>query len=129
MNPPIEIKRPSPMILFAKWGDGLEAQVTTQDFRKACKCAHCTGESVGDKIFSRPKPVKNEPGAFELKELNPVGNYAVQATWGNGHDTGIYTWDYFRDIFENNNLDTPEKLAEAKAKEQNESKKIRLDVL
>jgi len=129
MNPPIEIKRPSPMILYAKWQDGYEAQITTEEFRRACRCAHCTGESVGDKIFSRPKPVKNEPGVFQLESLTPVGNYAVQAAWANGHDTGIYTWDYFREVFEKNNLDTPEKLEAAKAKELTESKKIKLDVL
>lgn len=117
------------MILKAKWADGFEGHITTEALRRACRCAHCTGESVGDKIFSRPKPVKNEPGVFNLEKLTPVGNYAVQAAWANGHDTGIYTWDYFRQVFEENNLDTEEKLQEAKSKEAVESKKIKLDVL
>lgn len=117
------------MILAIDWPDGLSTKITTEALRRACKCAHCTGESVGDKIFSRPKPIVIEPGVFELKSLSPMGNYAVQAAWGNGHDTGIYTWDYLHKVCKNNNLDTPEKLAEAKAKEAKESKKIRLDVL
>jgi len=34
------------------------------------------------------------PGKYELLRLTPVGNYAVAAVWGDGHDTGIYSWDY-----------------------------------
>jgi DUF971 family protein len=30
----------------------------------------------------------------ELTALEPVGNYAVQPTFSDGHDTGIYSWDY-----------------------------------
>lgn len=44
------------------------------------------------------------PGMNELASLNPIGNYGVQATWGDGHDTGIYTWDMFRLIFQENLL-------------------------
>ena len=30
----------------------------------------------------------------ELESLDPVGNYAVQPRFSDGHDTGIFTWDY-----------------------------------
>jgi DUF971 family protein len=30
----------------------------------------------------------------ELSALEPVGNYAVQPTFSDGHDTGIFSWDY-----------------------------------
>jgi DUF971 family protein len=29
----------------------------------------------------------------DIKELRPVGNYAVQPVFSDGHDTGIYSWD------------------------------------
>ena len=44
------------------------------------------------------------PGMNELVSLNPIGNYGVQATWGDGHDTGIYTWEMLRRIFDENAL-------------------------
>lgn len=44
------------------------------------------------------------PGMNELVSLNPIGNYGVQATWGDGHDTGIYTWEMIRTIFTENAL-------------------------
>jgi DUF971 family protein len=31
---------------------------------------------------------------YELKSLQPVGQYAIQATWKDGHDTGIYSFEY-----------------------------------
>jgi ATP-binding protein involved in chromosome partitioning len=30
----------------------------------------------------------------KIKELRPVGNYAVRIAFGDGHDTGLYTWTY-----------------------------------
>ena len=30
----------------------------------------------------------------DLAALEPVGNYAVQPTFSDGHDTGIFSWDY-----------------------------------
>lgn len=44
------------------------------------------------------------PGMNELDALTPVGNYAVQARWKDGHDTGIYTWQMLRGLFERKKL-------------------------
>ncbi len=104
MTKPIQINRPKPFLLSAKWSDGFSATISLEEFRKACPCAECTGERIGEVIYSRPKPVKFEPGAFELTDLKAVGNYAICAFWKNGHDTGLYSWDLFRKIFEENNL-------------------------
>ena len=32
--------------------------------------------------------------AENLEAITPVGSYAVQLRWNDGHDSGIYTWDY-----------------------------------
>jgi DUF971 family protein len=32
--------------------------------------------------------------AVDIVSLEPVGNYAVKPTFSDGHDTGIYSWDY-----------------------------------
>jgi len=31
---------------------------------------------------------------YELGSLEPIGNYAIQITWRDGHHTGIYTWEH-----------------------------------
>jgi DUF971 family protein len=36
--------------------------------------------------------------AFELAELEVVGNYALQLRWKDGHSYGIYTWRYLREL-------------------------------
>ena len=35
-----------------------------------------------------------------ITELQPVGRYALQPYWRDGHSTGIYTYDYLRDLCE-----------------------------
>ena len=41
-----------------------------------------------------------KPGQYELQGIEPVGSYALQLVWGDGHRTGIYTYDYLRQICE-----------------------------
>jgi len=36
-----------------------------------------------------------------IKAVEPVGNYAIKLTFDDGHDTGIYAWDFLRDLGEN----------------------------
>ena len=33
-----------------------------------------------------------------IREIKPVGNYALQLVFDDGHDTGIYSWDYLRHL-------------------------------
>jgi len=37
---------------------------------------------------------------IEIKGIEPVGNYAVLLMFSDGHDTGIYSWDYLRELGE-----------------------------
>lgn len=52
-----------------------------------------------------------KPGMYELAALTPVGNYAIEAAWNDGHNTGIYSWDILRIIAETEALSV-EQLAE-----------------
>lgn len=36
-----------------------------------------------------------------IKQIEPVGNYAVRLVFNDGHNTGIYSWAYFHDLVEN----------------------------
>ena len=33
-----------------------------------------------------------------IKDVEPVGHYALRPTFSDGHDTGIYSWDYLYDL-------------------------------
>ena len=40
-------------------------------------------------------------GGMEIRSLDPVGSYAVQPVFSDGHSTGIYSWDYLYELGEN----------------------------
>lgn len=42
------------------------------------------------------------PGAFDLKQLRPVGGYALQPVWGDGHSTGIFSFEFLLGLAESN---------------------------
>jgi DUF971 family protein len=125
---PISIIRPKPFILKAEWEDGFSAIISCEQFRRECPCAECTGERINDVIYSRPKPIKFEPGVFDLLDLKIVGNYAIAAFWGNKHNTGIYTWDKFRQIFEKFAL-SDEEIEKIEKKATNDKRNIVLNVV
>lgn len=95
--PPKSLARLNPYLLKLEWSDGFSAVISLEKLRDECPCAMCKGESImGQTVFAGMKMLK--PGMNELSALTPVGNYGVQATWNDGHSTGIYTWDTLREI-------------------------------
>lgn len=100
---PLSLKRRNAAVLCSTWSDGMESCILMSDLRDACPCAHCSGEQImGQVVFAGMKTLA--PGMNELKALTPVGNYGIQASWKDGHDTGIYSFDMLRSIFESKRL-------------------------
>jgi DUF971 family protein len=83
--------------LAVQWNDGSESFLPLRLLRGACPCAACGGEPdvLGDIV--RPE-VHYTPRSFELKKWQLIGGYALQPTWGDGHASGLYTYDYLRRI-------------------------------
>ena len=50
---------------------------------------------------ARGPKVPLQATAFEVRSLETVGTYAVQPIWGDGHSSGIYSYDYLRKLGEN----------------------------
>jgi len=44
-----------------------------------------------------PKP-RYVPASFELSSVTPVGNYALQPNWADGHNYGIWTSEKLREL-------------------------------
>lgn len=75
-----------------KWDDGKVSTVAARQLRLDCPCATCIDEWTGAKLIVPEKiPQDVRPVAME-----PVGNYAVQIRWSDGHETGLYTWRQLR---------------------------------
>jgi len=85
--------------LRISWNDGHITRFALQYFRDECPCAGCQGESdiFGEVKMPMQLPVM-KPGKYEIKQLTPVGNYAVAAVWADGHDSGIYSWEYLLEM-------------------------------
>lgn len=95
---PIEIKKLSPTLIFAKWADGFESTIKIKKLRDECPAADSREER--EKMLDNPLYIPiMKPGRNDLQELSVVGNYAVKPVWGDGHDSGIYTWKIIRDVF------------------------------
>jgi DUF971 family protein len=86
--------------LAVKWEDGSESYVALEMLRRACPCAGCKGEIDVMGNLHRGPEQKLTTAAFDLKMLVPVGTYGFQPTWGDGHATGIFTYDYLRRVIE-----------------------------
>jgi DUF971 family protein len=54
--------------------------------------AACIEEGTGKKILD-PSTI---PLDIRAERIDPVGSYAIQIHWSDGHDTGLYTWDLLR---------------------------------
>ena len=79
-----------------RWDDGTESFVVLEKLRRACPCASCHGEVdiLGNLYKSPDKPLPAT--AFELVRFTPVGGYAIQPMWRDGHNSGIFSFDYLR---------------------------------
>ena len=84
--------------LAVKWEDGSESFLPLERLRRACPCAGCKGEiDILGNLYKNPaKPYA--PNAFELVKLVSVGGYALQPVWADGHNTGIYSFEYLRRV-------------------------------
>lgn len=80
--------------LAVVWEDGSESYLTLKYLRRACPCAGCSGERdlVGN-VYKAPASA-DSPSKFRLKEYRFVGGYALLLVWADGHDTGLYSYDY-----------------------------------
>jgi len=85
--------------LTIEWTDGHLSVYPLSLVREACPCASCRGghEAMRDtpdpQVFLRPRVVS---AATRLQQVEPVGAYALNFIWEDGHRFGIYTWSYLR---------------------------------
>jgi DUF971 family protein len=75
-------------VLEVGFDDGREFRIPFELMRVYSPSAEVQGHGPGQEVLQTGK---REVG---LTALEPVGNYAVQPTFSDGHDTGLYSWDY-----------------------------------
>ena len=95
---PKQIKVVDKNKLFLKWDNDEESNIDLKYLRDECPCASCKGETVLLKTYIPAKPTTGNPESYTIKSIQQVGGYAIQIVWGDGHNTGIYTWDYIKQL-------------------------------
>ena len=80
------------------WDDGLVSRYPLAQLREACPCVECRGGHANMGLEHAPDDILNlvPRRSHAVTGLSPVGNYALQPSWDDGHETGIYTWEYLR---------------------------------
>jgi DUF971 family protein len=85
--------------LSVLWDDGHLSLYPFSLLRAGCPCAECRGghDNMGD----TPDPSvfwvqDSDTPATHLKTIVPIGSYAITPVWEDGHDAGIYRWEYLR---------------------------------
>lgn len=124
-NIAIKITRPKQYLLKAVFKDGFESVIKLEDLRNECPAADSKEERKKQNDNLIPTINIFKKGRNELTELKMVGNYAINAVWADGHHTGIYTWELFREIFENYKLSDED----IKMLEKQENEKIKIPEL
>src|SRR5215468_7473129 len=83
--------------LAIQWNDNIESYLDLEVLRRACPCAACGGEpDVLGKVIRPTLTYTAE--SFQLDRFDVVGGYALQPRWRDGHNTGLYSFQYLRQL-------------------------------
>ena len=72
------------------WDDGHTSQFALRYLRGYCPCASCQGHFSGTVTFI--------DAPADLVDVQPVGSYAMRFVWRDGHQSGLYAFEYLRRI-------------------------------
>ncbi len=93
---PTALRQKSASELAITWSDGVESIYDVRSLRLACGCAVCVDEWSGE---GRLDPASVPDDVHPLR-IEPVGRYAIQIAWSDGHGTGIYPFRRLRTLAE-----------------------------
>ncbi len=94
------------------WPGNHQAILSGKQLRDACPCATCEeqrGKDTHANPLGAPKSGRSlltvvkatSEEAYELRKIWAVGNYALGIVWGDGHDSGIYSYATLLDLSTN----------------------------
>ena len=80
--------------LDIEFSDGLSASLDAEFLRVFSPSAEVRGHGPGQEVLQAGK------SAVTISAIEPVGHYAVQLVFDDGHDSGLYSWSYLRELIE-----------------------------
>ena len=92
---PVEIKlHQKSRVLEISFDDGKSYRLSCEYLRVYSPSAEVRGHGSGQEVLQEGK---KDVG---IAAIEPVGNYAVKLVFSDGHDTGLYSWDYLYSLGE-----------------------------
>ena len=85
------------------WEDERVSTLSLKYLRDECPCVTCKGETVLLKTYRPPSKKMITPEMYMITNIETVGEYAIQITWKDGHNTGIYSWEYLSQLAKDQN--------------------------
>ncbi len=82
-------------VLTIAWSDGTQCDYSFAGLRAVCPCVECQGghDKMGNPA-DKERLLSAQDEQLNLEKVEPVGSYALNFVWNDGHYAGIYTWDY-----------------------------------
>ncbi len=86
--------------LLIAWSDGQQRRYTFSELRNACPCATCREKRALPPAPAPLLPILTlaETRPLTLAGMTPVGSYAYKLDFSDGHDTGIFTLQFLREL-------------------------------
>lgn len=97
-------------LLTVAFDDGASFALPAELLRVMSPSAEVQGHSPEERVTVPGKK------AVRILRIEPVGNYAARIVFDDGHDTGLYSWTYLRELGENKEERFQDYLAELVAK-------------
>lgn len=96
MIEPVEITEESEREISIVWSDDAATKYTAVQLRRSCPCASCVNEWTGEKML-RDDSVAEDTS---IDSTSVVGRYALNFHFSDGHETGIFSFQYLRKLAE-----------------------------
>lgn len=91
---PVALHRFAGGFLGIDWSDGNRTVLPYRWLRGRCPCARCVDEWTGERTTGEAEV----PFNVEPVTVASVGRYALRVVWNDSHDSGIYSYEYLRDL-------------------------------
>ncbi|MCK5326622.1 MAG: DUF971 domain-containing protein [Woeseiaceae bacterium] len=93
MPKPTEIRlKKEPRVLVISFDDGSEFEYTFEYLRVHSPSAEVRGHGPGQETLQTGKD------DVKVTRIDPIGHYAVRLVFDDGHDTGLYNWQYLYEL-------------------------------
>lgn len=97
MSLPTAIERDDDGSIRIRWDDATQSHWTPSQLRQACPCATCREKKRDSAATPAPRPIglpvisAAEARPLRVETMRPVGNYAYNIAFSDGHSSGIFS--------------------------------------